>query len=116
MKILRALKRILSLVLVLAISLTLTPALPESVMAAAEPVIMRHPSDAVYSKSAVARFYVSASSVDSGYLTYQWYRSGPYPAPVTSPNPLTLGGTPIGSGTKAVLTVTTPDVTGTVYY
>ncbi|MDR1192761.1 MAG: hypothetical protein LBK98_01115, partial [Peptococcaceae bacterium] len=115
-------RRALSAALAALMILTLLPAAaPQAVVAAdaLEPSILRQPADATYAENATARFYVAASSPEGGYLTYQWYRSGPFASEVADPNgagqnaivnATTVGSAPdVGdSATSAVLTTTTP--------
>ncbi|MDR3037564.1 MAG: hypothetical protein LBU31_04060, partial [Coriobacteriales bacterium] len=92
------------------------------------PSITRQPSAATYAKSAETSFYVNASSVDGGYLTYQWYISQQFPSPLatnpdgtlTSASQTTIynSRTAISgdAGKKAVLDTTTPAIAGYYYY
>ncbi|MDR1042487.1 MAG: Ig-like domain repeat protein [Clostridiales Family XIII bacterium] len=101
------------------------------------PVFTQQPADSTYAKAATARFYVRAASPDSGYLTYQWYRSAAYDAEayaaLTGGGALTeeqidsikTGGEPYNSGapgnmdadgTQSVLTCETPSEDGVNYY
>ncbi|MDR1794226.1 MAG: hypothetical protein LBR25_02410, partial [Erysipelotrichaceae bacterium] len=64
-----------------------------------------------YAKSATMRLYVQATSVDGGYLTYQWK----YSTSSNKSSPVNVTGTS-GSGTMATLTATTPSTAGTYYY
>ncbi|MDR1135088.1 MAG: hypothetical protein LBL49_02765, partial [Clostridiales Family XIII bacterium] len=81
-------RRIMGVFAVTAILTLAFSVLPEAVFAegAKLPVVLRQPADATYAENATARFYVSASSPEGGYLTYQWYRSEAFPAPVSDPN------------------------------
>jgi hypothetical protein len=100
--------------------LALIPSLT-TLQAAAPPQIFGQPSAATYSKQAAARFYVNAASVDGGYLTYQWYRSGPFTNPFADPNgadknAIITHASKYAEGTTATLTTTTPNVAGYFYY
>ncbi|MDR1330416.1 MAG: hypothetical protein LBK23_12530, partial [Oscillospiraceae bacterium] len=126
------LRRALSLALAAALALGLLPALPPGILpeiipptvalaeGAAAPSILRQPADATYAENATARFYVSASSPEGGYLTYQWYRSGPFTEKVNDPSRTdgTAINDPDSTGTSAVLTTKTdaPADAGTHYY
>jgi hypothetical protein len=83
--------------------------------------IPKHPNDATFARNATGRFYVSASSTDGGYLTYQWYCSGPFADSFDDPNgtdknTIVDAGQKIEDGTDATLTITMPDVAGYYYY
>ena len=96
--------------------------LPAGLYAAGAPQISKQPANATFARSATARFYVSASSPDGGYLTYQWYRSGPFSSQYTNPNSsdkttITTHNTKIAEAQKsATLTTTTPSTDGYCYY
>ncbi|MDR2672597.1 MAG: Ig-like domain repeat protein [Coriobacteriales bacterium] len=96
---------------------------------AAAPQFTHNPADSVYSEAASGRFYVRASSIDGGYLSYQWYRSQAYDAPqnkTQNADAIKATGTaftadnpdPIlkADGTKSTLDFTTPTVEATTYY
>ena len=89
--------------------------------AAKAPQITKQPADATFAKAATGRFYVSASSLDTGYLTYQWYQSAKFDNAVADPNG-TTGKTTITTASKstvgksATLTITTPATAGYYYY
>jgi hypothetical protein len=104
------LKAFVIIALTLLLPLTLLYAAP------AKPQISRQPAGATYSKNAMARFYVNASSVDGGYLEYQWYRSGPFSVPESNITVIKAGATTLPEGITATLITTTPDVTGAQYY
>ncbi|MDR3037584.1 MAG: InlB B-repeat-containing protein, partial [Coriobacteriales bacterium] len=96
--------------------------------AAVLPSITRQPSAATYAKGTQVAFYVNASSVDGGYLSYQWYQSILYTSPqptnpdgtLTSAAQATIkaSGTAINTaaGKQAVLTTTAPATAGYYYY
>jgi len=76
--------------------------------ASLDPVFVKHPTLAsTYAKNATIRLYVQATSVDNGYLTYQWK----YSTSSMKTNPVV-----IAEGTKATLTTTSPATAGTYYY
>jgi uncharacterized repeat protein (TIGR02543 family) len=83
---------------------------------ATAPVIARHPAGATYAKEANARFFVNAYSIDSGYLSYQWYRSVAFAAPQTDENTIKTGATALPEGTAATLNTTTPSGSDTQYF
>jgi hypothetical protein len=127
-------RRILSVALAAVMVLALFPVMSprEAVFAedASAPSILRQPADATYAENATARFYVSASSPDNGYLTYQWYvyksNTGKMPDPnVNDYDDIIASSTKIensesigNSATSAVLTTLTPTSTetGTHWY
>jgi uncharacterized repeat protein (TIGR02543 family) len=93
--------------------LTATPlyAAPENIMVA------RHPTDAIYPKSATARLYVNAYSANNGYLEYQWYRSQLFDKPLKKPaggyteaqkKMIKANAIPLPEGVAATLVTTTP--------
>ncbi|MDR2296024.1 MAG: hypothetical protein LBD95_04425, partial [Clostridiales Family XIII bacterium] len=113
----KAKRRTLVAVLVLALLLPILPSVPRVAADGVEaPRIVRQPSDGTYSEQATARFYVRASSPDDGYLTYAWYISGPYNAPIPADRTGDLTGVKIEGAESSVLTTLTPAVTGTLYY
>ncbi|MDR0687473.1 MAG: InlB B-repeat-containing protein, partial [Prevotellaceae bacterium] len=88
---------------------------------AVPPAISMQPSNATYAKKATARFYINASSIDGGYLTYKWYCSGPFSTPFTHPNgtnkdQIINHKTKVSVGTSATLTTTTSTQNGYYYY
>jgi uncharacterized repeat protein (TIGR02543 family) len=105
-------KQVLPLPLLL---LTLAP-----LRAAEPPQITKQPVGGTSAKQASVRFYLSAASTDGGYLTYQWYRSGKFNAPVGNPNGVgkitILANSPTPTGTSATLTTTAPATAGYYYY
>ncbi|MDR0425345.1 MAG: hypothetical protein LBH39_07870, partial [Clostridiales Family XIII bacterium] len=92
---------------------------------ASAPFIMQQPADAVYAENAAARFYVAASSPEGGYLTYQWYRSGPFTEKIDDPDGSGLtrimsAGTavdlPEGQGAILATKTDAPEEPGAHYY
>jgi uncharacterized repeat protein (TIGR02543 family) len=104
-------------------ALLLLPALALAPLCAANPPqVVRQPTGGTFAKQATVRFYVSAASTDGGYLTYRWYRSQKFSAPLSSPLSEAEKATVVSSksavadGAGATLTATTPDASGYYYY
>ncbi|MDR3295487.1 MAG: hypothetical protein LBT26_06630 [Clostridiales Family XIII bacterium] len=94
---------------------------------ASAPAISHQPGNATFARSATLRLYVNASSVDGGYLTYQWYRSAMYGSPVAGQggdggltdgqkDTIAAGAAAIPDAADATLTVTSPAAEGFYYY
>ncbi|MDR0906498.1 MAG: S-layer homology domain-containing protein [Oscillospiraceae bacterium] len=112
----KTLNRIISALLTTAMVFTLLPvfSITAKAVAGTAPNIYDNPRDATYSSAADARFSITAQSNDGGSLTYAWYRSHEYSAPVDGANGTgkdnIVNNQKEGGllGTKSVLLTTTP--------
>jgi hypothetical protein len=122
------------MLLSLLLAFTLLPVLPAAPaqaddLPAEAPQIPLPPADSTYASNADARFYVRATSVDGGYLSYTWHRSTGYPAPQDKNahadaimatgeefDPASGELSLKADGSRSILTVKTPTVEGTAYY
>jgi hypothetical protein len=75
----------LSLVMVVSVVIVPQMAFAAPGDPAAAPAVTKQPVlKSTYAKDADMRLYISAQSVDGGYLTYQWHMSGRYAAPFST--------------------------------